>query len=288
MNFADDASTNHMKNIADQSQTQLCGVFGHPVGHSLSPAIHNAAFRETGFNGIYLAFDVTNLSSAAAGIRALNILGVSITIPHKVSIMEYLDACTPMAMAIGAVNTVINRDGHLTGDNTDGLGAVSALAAQTIIADRRVAVIGAGGAARAVTAAIRSSGGNLTVVNRSVKRGEALAAVVNADFIPLAEFAGNGYDILVNTTSVGMTPHTDAMPTDPARFEPEAVVMDIVYNPLETRWLRAAKKRGCTVIDGLAMFVHQGALQFELWTGRAAPRAVMRSAVMESLGYTDA
>jgi shikimate dehydrogenase len=287
MNFADNG-TNHMKNIADQSQTRLCGVFGHPIGHSFSPAIHNAAFRETGFNGVYLAFDVTDLSSAAAGIRALNILGVSITIPHKVSIMEYLDACTPMAMEIGAVNTVINRDGRLTGDNTDGLGAVSALAAQTAITDRRVAVIGAGGAARAIAFAIRSSGGALTVVNRSVKRGEALAAAVNAEFIPLAEFAGNGYDILVNTTSVGMKPDTDAMATDPARFDSEAVVMDIVYNPLETRWLRAAKKRGCTVVDGLAMFIHQGALQFELWTGQTAPRAVMRSAVLKSLGYTDA
>jgi shikimate dehydrogenase len=193
-----------------------------------------------------------------------------------------------MAMEIGAVNTVINRDGRLTGDNTDGLGAVSALAAQTAITDRRVAVIGAGGAARAIAFAIRSSGGALTVVNRSVKRGEALAAAVNAEFIPLAEFAGNGYDILVNTTSVGMKPDTDAMATDPARFEPEAVVMDIVYNPLETRWLRAAKKRGCTVVDGLSMFVNQGALQFEIWTGRPAPRAAMRSAVLKSLGYTDA
>ncbi len=279
---------NHVKTAADQSQTRLCGVLGHPVGHSLSPAMHNAAFRETGFNGVYLAFDVTDLLSAAAGIRALDILGVSVTIPHKVSVMEYLDECTPLAKEIGAVNTVINRDGRLTGDNTDGTGAVSSLAAQTVIADRRVAVIGAGGAARAIAFTTRSHGGIVTVVNRSIKRGEVLAAAVNADFIPLAEFAGNGYDILVNTTPLGMAPHTDAMPTDPARFEPEAVVMDIVYNPLETRWLQAAKKRGCTVVDGLAMFIHQGALQFELWTGQTAPRALMRSVVLKSLGYTDA
>lgn len=282
MKFADHR-VNDMENTADSSQTRLCCVFGHPVRHSLSPVMHNAAFSETGFNGVYLAFDVTDLRSAAAGIRALDILGVSVTIPHKVSIMEYLDECTPLAMNIGAVNTVINRNGRLTGDNTDGAGAVSALAAQTAIAHRRVAVIGAGGAARAIAFTIRSHGGIVTVVNRSVRRGEALAGAVDAEFIPLAEFAGNGYDILVNTTSVGMTPDTDAMVTDPAQFEPEAVVMDIIYNPLETRWLREARKRGCTVVDGLAMFVHQGALQFELWTGRPAPKAVMRSAVLKSL-----
>lgn len=264
------------------AQTELYGVFGHPVAHSLSPVMHSAAFRELGINAVYLAFDVVDLKGAVDGVRALNLNGLSVTIPHKISIMVLLDEIDPLAEKIGAVNTIVVREGRLIGCNTDGEGAITALREKTELGDKRIAVIGAGGAARAVGFTARRNGGNVTIVNRSVEKGEQLADDLDADFVPLAEFNGE-CDILVNTTPLGMAPETDRAPVPEALLQPGMVVMDIVYNPLTTRLLRDAAARGCTTVDGVAMFVHQGAMQFERWTGRPAPVDLMRRTVLSEL-----
>ncbi|WP_373499682.1 shikimate dehydrogenase [Desulfococcus sp.] len=265
------------------TQTRLYGVIGHPVAHSLSPAMHNRAFQAAGYNGVYLAFDVPEIAPAVAAGRALNIRGWSVTIPHKVAVMPLLDHVDPVAAGIGAVNTVINRDGRLAGYNSDGLGAVSALTEKTAVEDRSVAVIGAGGAARAIAFSLKQAGARVTIVNRAIPRGEALARDLNTPFLPLAELDRPMYHILINATSVGMAPYVDVMPVREHLLAPGMVVMDIVYNPLVTLLLKTAGKRGCVTVDGAAMFIYQGVFQFELWTGKKAPVAVMRETVMKAL-----
>jgi len=261
------------------ADTSLYAVIGHPVSHSLSPAMHNAAFSHTGYNGVYAAMDVTDIKGAVRGIRALSIEGVSVTIPHKVDVMPHLDAIDDLALRIGAVNTVVNSDGTLHGYNTDGMGAAKALMDQTTIKGKHVAILGAGGAARAVGFAVAAEGATLTIINRSVDKGEDLAETLGAEFVPMSNAGAIDCDILVNTTSVGMSPHTDSIPISENSIDAGMIVMDIVYNPLITRLLDAATSKGCLTVDGVAMFVYQGALQFELWTGMKAPYDVMRSEV---------
>lgn len=263
--------------------TRLYAVVGDPITHSLSPVMHNAAFRQTGHNGVYVALHVTDLPRAVAGIRALNIHGCSVTIPHKVAVMDLLDDVDPVARQIGAVNTIVNNAGRLSGLNSDSPGAMAALLEKTPVARRRVAVIGAGGAARALAHGVVAHGGWLTIVNRSADKGHRLAKALDSDFCPLTDFSGAGYDILVNTTSVGMTPHIDRMPVSHACLRPAMTVMDIVYNPLETKLIKAARDTGCTVVEGVSMFVHQGAIQFERWTGKKAPVQLMKRTILENL-----
>ncbi|MDL2269283.1 shikimate dehydrogenase [Desulfosarcina sp. OttesenSCG-928-A07] len=260
------------------SATALYGVMGDPVAHSLSPILHNAAFGEAGINAVYAAFQVQDLPGAVAGIRALNIRGVSITLPHKIAVMDLLDEVDPMARQIGAVNTVVNDKGRLLGFNTDSPGATAALMAQTPVAGKQVAVLGSGGAARAVAHGVSACGGNLVVVSRNETAGRQLAQDMNGQFGLLADFTGKEIDILINATSVGMAPDIDATPVPAQCLQPEMTVMDIVYTPLETQLLKDARAAGCRVVDGLSMLVHQGALQFEHWTGRKAPVAVMAAA----------
>jgi shikimate dehydrogenase len=264
-------------------RTRLYGVLGDPVAHSLSPLMHNAAFRQTGFDGVYVAFHIKDPAGAVAGIRALNVSGCSVTIPHKVAIMALLDAVDPVARQIGAVNTIVNDAGRLVGLNSDSPGAMAALLEITTMAGKHAAVIGAGGAARAVAYGIQNHGGRLTIVNRSPDKGRRLAGELGGEFIGLGDFRGHGVDILVNTTSVGMTPEADRMPVTRECLRPGMTVMDIVYNPLETQLLRSARAAGCQVVDGVAMFVHQGAIQFERWTGKTAPLQLMRDTVMDAL-----
>ncbi len=265
------------------SATALYAVIGHPVGHSLSPLMHNRAFAHRGIDAVYLAFDVKDVAAAVAGIRALGIRGVSVTVPHKISIMAHLDAIDPEAAGIGAVNTIICRDGRLLGKNSDSAGAMDALAEATEIADRRVAVIGAGGAARAVAYGVRHRGGRLRILNRSTDRGRALAEEFEGEFQPLSEADLRDCRVLINTTPIGMRPQTEAIPIPADRLHPGLVVMDIVYTPLKTRLLALAEARGCTTVDGLAMFIGQGARQFEWWTGGPAPIRVMTEAVRDAL-----
>ena len=226
---------------------------------------------------------MTDLPGAIAAIRTLNIRGCSVTIPHKVAVIDLLDEVDPQARQIGAVNTIVNDGGRLAGFNSDSPGAMAALLEKTPVAHRQVAVIGAGGAARALAHGITDHGGRLTVVNRSTDKGRRLARELESDFCTLSDFSGVGFDILINTTSVGMVPAIERMPVGHACLRPGMTVMDIVYNPLETMLLSAARDAGCTVVDGVAMFVHQGACQFELWTGIKAPVQLMKKTVLAAL-----
>ncbi|MBI5579632.1 MAG: shikimate dehydrogenase [Deltaproteobacteria bacterium] len=258
-------------------------VFGNPVGHSLSPIMHTAAFAATAFNGVYVAVPVQDIRPAVAGLRALGFRGASITLPHKESVMACLDEVEDTARRIKAVNTIVNAGGRLQGYNTDFSGAIRALKDKTSLAGRAVAILGAGGAARAVAFGILAEGGRVTVFNRAAERGRKLADELQVEFRPLSEFKADSCEIMVNTTSVGMAPRGDDTPVAAEKLRPGLVVMDIVYNPLKTRLLREAVGAGCTIIDGLSMFVHQGARQFELWTGMKAPVDIMRMAVEAEL-----
>jgi shikimate dehydrogenase len=263
---------------------EVYGVMGHPVAHSKSPVMHNQAFAETGYPGVYAAFDVTDVAGAAAGIRALGIRGMSVTIPHKVKIMAFLEEIDDQAREIGAVNTIVNHRGRLIGHNTDGAGAVQALLEHTGLFGKTVVVIGAGGAARAVGYGLcRLGGTRVMFANRTEQKARHMARDLGAEFVPMADLEKTAFDILVNTTPVGMHPQTQAMAVSESVLRPDLVVMDIVYNPLETQLLKLARQRGCTVIDGVGMFVYQGARQFALWTGLEPPIAQMRQAVWEAL-----
>jgi shikimate dehydrogenase len=259
-------------------------VFGNPVGHSLSPIMHTAAFAATAFNGVYVAVPVPDIRPAVAGLRALGFRGASITLPHKESVMACLDEVEETARRIKAVNTIVNTDGRLQGYNTDVSGAIRALKEKTPLAGRAVAILGAGGAARAVAFGILAEGGRVSIFNRAAGRGKKLADELQAEFRLLSEFKADSYEIMVNTTPLGMAPRADEMPVAVEKLRPGLVVMDIVYNPLKTRLLREAAGAGCTTIDGLSMFVHQGARQFELWTGMKAPVDIMRMTVEAELG----
>ncbi len=264
-------------------ENRLYGVIGQPVAHSLSPLMHNTAFAVTGFEAHFSAFAVTDLEAAVAGIRALGIAGVSVTLPHKTAVIKHLDWIDDEALAIGAVNTIVNRCGRLCGYNTDVSGAINALQSKIELSGRKVLILGAGGAARALVYGALKAGSSVAIGNRTADRGQALAEEFGACFLSRSEWDGFAPEILVNTTSLGMSPEVDKMPLPETFLTPEMVVMDIVYNPLRTRLLKAAKECGAQTIDGLTMFVGQGALQFELWTGKKAPFEVMRQTVLAEL-----
>jgi len=266
------------------SNTAIYAVLGDPISHSLSPVMHNSAFSYTDYKGACFASKVEEIGNAITGIRALGIKGAGITIPHKVAVMEFLDEVDDMAGKIGAVNTIINRNGKITGYNFDSIGAVKAIKEKIGINNKDVAILGAGGAARAVGYGIISEGGRPTILNRTKDKGEKLAADLGSEFCALEDFKRVKCDILINTTSVGMEPNLNGMPVEKEHLNKGMIIMDIVYNPLRTRLLKAAKDMGCTTIDGVSMFVFQGAGQFELWTGKKAPTDLMRKTVLKALG----
>ncbi|MCF8037092.1 MAG: shikimate dehydrogenase [Desulfobacteraceae bacterium] len=267
------------------AKTPVYCVIGHPVGHSLSPLMQNRAFAAAGCDGIYAAFDTADPKGAAAGIRALGIRGASVTIPHKVGIMDFLDEIDESAREIGAVNTIVNSGGKLRGCNTDGQGAVRALGENISVSGKKVLILGAGGAARAIVHALKANGADPYIANRTHEKARLLAQDLGAQAVSMDEISGGSFDIMVNTTPVGMHPYTDAMPVPESALAPGMYVMDIIYNPLCTKLLTKAEAAGCHVIDGAGMFVYQGALQFSLWTGRDAPVAQMRQVVYEHLQY---
>jgi len=212
-------------------QTKIFGILGRPVAHSLSPVMHNAAFRHLGVNAVYVAFPVTDLARAVSGLRGLGIGGVSVTIPFKEEIIPLLDELDPQAARIGAVNTVVNRDGRLTGYNTDWLGAVTALTAKISLKGRHVLILGAGGASRAITYGIIQTGGQVSLTDVDQARAAALVKDLGGEAIPLNTVGDCPATILVNATPVGMAPDIDGIPLNPdllGRFE---VVMDIVTSP---------------------------------------------------------
>ena len=269
--------------------TRLFGIIGDPVEHSLSPAMHNACFAAMGLNNVYVPMRPTSLAEAITGLRALGFLGVSVTVPFKVEVMRYLDAIDPVAARIGSVNTLVlargqNQGIHCTGFNTDWIGANQALGEALDPAGRTVLVIGAGGAARAVGFGLLEAGARVLLTNRTVARGRELAGQLGCPFIDSRDLGPVRADALINTTSVGMAPGTEALPIDPDLLDHFPVVMDIVYAPLTTRLLREAAARGCRTVNGLRMLLHQGVAQFRLWTGHNPPIEVMHQALVNALG----
>jgi shikimate dehydrogenase len=259
------------------------GILGRPVAHSLSPVMHNAAFHFLGLNAVYVPFAVRDLAQAVQGLRGLNLSGVSVTIPFKEDIISLLDEVDDKARLIGAVNTVINRDGWLWGGNTDWKGALTALQEQTELVGQSVLVLGAGGVGRAIAYAVRQAGGELTVTDLDYAKAQTLAQQFDATSLSLAEAAQFPATVLINATPVGMAPGTEKIPLPPSSLDQYQVVMDVIYTPRQTRLLREAATRGCRIIDGFQMFVHQGAHQFELFTGRPAPMEIMRRAALEAM-----
>jgi shikimate dehydrogenase len=277
------------------AHTQFCGVIGNPVEHSLSPAIHNAAFQKLGLNFVYLAFRVEAIGDAIKGLRALgSFRGASVTIPHKVAAVPFLDSVEPTARHIGAINTIVAEGGTLTGHNTDATGALRALREGGVeLKGRHVVMLGSGGAARAIAFALGAETGieRLTILGIDSQERAALARELQSKtgMMVQASLLDEGAlrkmlpdtHVLIHCTPMGMSPKVNETAVPAALLHAGLTVMDIVYNPRDTQLLKDAKARGCRTIPGLEMFLYQAAAQFELWTNQAAPAEVMR-AVLES------
>ena len=278
-----------------KGSTNIVGLIGHPVEHSFSPPMHNAAFQSLGMDYAYVAFDVNpnDLSSAIEGAKSLNIKGFNVTIPHKIEVMQYLNELDEVASLIGAVNTIDFK--NLKGYNTDGIGAVRAIEEVSTIKDKDVIVAGAGGASRAISFYLAKFGANsITILNRNVNKAQNLAEdVLKSDLISDVRLDSisqiNGYldnaDILVDTTPLGMDPHIDDAPIARAdNMHENLVVFDEVYNPNETVLIKEAIKAGAEPVYGIKMLLYQGAESFKIWTGQDAPIDVMEKALNEYLG----
>jgi shikimate dehydrogenase len=275
--------------------TRKLGIIGHPVAHSLSPVFQSAALRQCGFDATYEHWDTTpaELGTRIASLREPGFIGANVTIPHKQAALPLLDEVGGLSAAIGAVNTIVNRDGRLYGFNTDGPGFVRSLRAEIAFepAGKSMLLLGAGGAARGIAFALLEAGvERLTIANRSRERAEALVHDLTSSGngrVRVADFPAvvSGYDCIVNTTSVGMH-GTDTETESPCSFagaSAGAVAVDIVYAPAETVFLREAATAGLRVLGGLPMLIYQGALSFELWTGVAAPVDAMFDVVRSEL-----
>lgn len=286
-----------MKNPAITGSTQIVGLLGWPVGHSLSPAMHNAAFEYLNLDWRYVPLPVDParpgaIPQAVAGLRALGLRGANVTVPHKQAVMGCVDRLTPAAQAIGAVNTlVVEQDGSLLGDNTDAAGFIGDLRDHGVdLQDRHVLVLGAGGSARAVVYGLAQAGvARIAIANRTLDTAQALAAALqpHAQGCPMTAFAlpaalpglAAQADLVVNCTSLGMTPNVDTSPwPEDLTFHSGQIFYDLVYNPADTRLLQQAARAGVQAIGGLGMLVWQGAFAFERWTGTPAPVDIMRAA----------
>ena len=296
---------NQSTNQPINQSTTLVGLIGWPVSHSVSPAMHNAAFAAAGLNWCYVPLPVpvepaARVGEAVRGLRALGLAGANVTVPHKQAVIPHLDRLTPAAQAIGAVNTIrVEVDGSLLGDNTDARGFVADLRGHGVEpVHRRALVLGAGGSARAVVYGLAEAGcASIAILNRTAAKAAALAAGMQAHFphCPLtahrlpddvAAVAAEA-DLIVNCTSLGMTPRVEGLPWDDAiAFRPGQVVYDLVYNPPRTRLLQVAARDGAQAIGGLGMLIWQGAIAWELWTGQPPPVAVMRRAALGAFGRT--
>lgn len=276
--------------------TKIAGVIGFPVEHTVSPGIHNAAFAALGLDCIYVPFPVRpeNLEQAIRGLSPLSIIGINVTIPHKETVIAYLDEISEEARRIGAVNTVIVKGGRLIGDNTDGKGFMQALREEGKIdvREKKIVILGAGGAGRAVAMQSGLEGaGELVIFDKEEERSKRLRADIKREipWLCVETISPNGIksalneaDILVNATPVGMN-IDDELIIDSQWLFPRTLVFDLIYNPRETKLMQAGRKRGCPVVGGLGMLIYQGALSFELWTGKKAPVDVMRKAAEELL-----
>jgi len=290
-----------MRSIADIGpSTAVCAVIGNPVAHSMSPAIHNRAFAALGLDYVYVAFRVEDVGAAMAGMRALEgFRGMSVTIPHKVAIIKHLDEVAEVDRQIGSVNTVVNDGGRLAGFGSDGPGALRALSDRGVaVAGKHVTILGSGGAARAIAFSLATTARPATLCLLGVIEPELRALTrdlvrrtgvkATCALLEPKTLAARLADsqVLIHCTPVGMHPNTKESAVPAALLHRELAVMDIVYNPLKTKLLADAEARGLTTISGVEMFVNQAVIQFGLWTGKAAPRKVMRDVVLEHLGAT--
>lgn len=276
-------------------KTKVVGLFGWPVEHSLSPAMHNAAFSALEMDYIYLPFAVppAELAQAVRGIRAMGLAGVNITIPHKITIMHYLDEIHGSAQKVGAVNTIVNCEGQLIGYNTDADGFIRSLIEQnTQVRGKQAIILGAGGAARAIIAGLVDAGSTtITVVARTGQKAQELSAYFPSNVVMGLDWTDRAVadrlakcDLLINATPLGMTPNVDQMPSlDWNLLNPRAVVCDLVYNPLITKFLSQAQQRGHKIVTGEGMLAGQGALAFMLWAGQQAPYDIMLDTIKRQL-----
>lgn len=279
------------------AKTRVCGVIGDPIAHSLSPTIQNAAFNHLRLDFVFLAFHVkaAELENAMLGMRGLSIHGLNVTMPHKSTVISYLDEVDSAVKFLGSANTILNENGKLSGFNTDGVGALNALKENDVdLSEKKVLLLGAGGAAKAMAFSFAQEAGSLCILNRAPEKAAVLADVLNRMFG--AKVVGGALspsavqkslqdaDILVNATSVGMHPHVDQSLVTPQRLKPDLAVMDIVYNPVETKLAKDAKAAGAKVISGVEMLIYQGVASFKIWTGKSAPIEVMRKAALNKLG----
>ncbi len=268
-----------MTRAAISPTTALCGIFLHPAGHTRSPAMHNAAYAALGLDAVYLAFDVApgDLGAAIAGARALHVRQLAISIPHKQAVIPHLDRVDDTARAIGAVNTVTRVGSELVGSNTDWVGVARALEREAELAGKTAVVLGAGGTARAALYALRQRGARAIVLNRTPGKAEALAAELGAERAGALEaLATIPHDVLVNTTSVGLK--SDVSPVAADALRAGSVVLDAVYDPLETRLLRDARARGARPVSGKWMLIEQAREQLRLWTDRDVDPAILAAA----------
>lgn len=282
--------------------TAIYGLIGNPVSHSIGPYIHNTLFKEMNFNSIYVPFKVDRISDFIKDFRELDVKGYSVTIPYKEAVIHCLDVIDPIAKKIGAVNTVVNRNGYLIGYNTDSEAAIEALksvyqahpsivrngAITTVVNDdylkgKKVILLGAGGAARAIAFGLKEQGAQITIVNRNYERARSLALEVGCRDTNLDDLQAIEGDILINATPVGMFPEIDKTPVVKSKLRPDMIVFDTIYNPVETKLLREARAQGCKVIGGLPMFVYQAAAQFKLWTGETPPLELIEKVAYEYL-----
>jgi shikimate dehydrogenase len=263
------------------SPRSLCGIVLHPAGHTLSPVIHAAAYAALGLDASFTVFDVpaSRLASVVCELRASGVTQLCVSLPHKQAALALADLASDEARAIGAANTLTLRAGELVAENTDWLGVTRTLEPFGPWAGKSATVLGAGGAARAVVYALGRLGLEVTVVNRSRARAEQLVRELGGRVGTLDQ----PFDLLVNATSVGMSPDVDATPAPAAALRSEATIFDTVYRPLETRLLREARARGCRTQDGLDMLVHQAVEQIRIWSGRTADPALLRQAALEEL-----
>ena len=264
----------------------MCTVIGDPIGHSLSPYLHNATYEACQLTEkfVFIACRVMSeeLSAAITVLRALNVRGISVTIPHKTSILPFLDSVDPLARVIGAVNTVVNEDGHLKGYNTDVVGISAPLEARRALDGTKVAILGAGGAGRAAAAALSARGAKLHIFNRTKSTAEALTKEFGGRAFGIDELHPIPFcEVIVNTTSVGMTPNVNNSLISPELFRTGQLVFDLVYTPYETKLLMEAKSKGIETIPGLEMFLYQAAAQFEIYTGVKPNLDTMRNLLLE-------
>ena len=278
----------------------MCAVIGDPIEHSLSPTMHNSAFQHFSLNMVFLAFRVTpdQLEHAIKGVRALGIRGLNVTMPHKNSVTMFLDEADASVRFLHACNTILNQDGRLRGFNTDGVGAIRALKNSGVeLTGKKVLLLGAGGAAKAIAFALIREVEELHILNRDPAKARELMSLLEpwgkkilvGELQPKRTFQEmQNSDLLVNATSAGMAPNVHETLVEPGWLKPGLSVMDIVYNPIETKLIRDAKAADCKTVNGVEMLLYQGAASFEIWMGTKAPVDVMRTALLEKLSNVGA